>query len=288
MFQNYLPNFPKKHITLILTKHAFPDINIQLHICSTLYSFLISQVSLRSRPGGNSMENKRFYDLLGRKVIVTGHYGSGKTEFSVSLAMLIAAEKAKKLAIIDLDIVNPYFRSRERRSMLDSAGIPVYGSHYKHEITAEFPALNANIRTPLEDKDCFTIIDAGGNDSGALVLNQFTKYFTDEETTVLAVINANRPDTQDLEGTLRHINAIETTTGLKITKLVNNTHLLRETTPATIIKGYDLCKQIQEETGKELLCNCYPAAIIQPEELPNLSGTLMPMGLHMRPKWLDG
>ena len=234
------------------------------------------------------MAGKQFFERLNRKTIVTGHYGSGKTEFSISLAMLIASEQSKKLAVVDLDIINPYFRSRERREMLEKAGISIYGSHYKHEITAELPALGANARAPLEDKDCFTIIDAGGNDSGALVLNQFTKYFTDSDTTALAVVNANRPDTQTLEGTLKHISAIENTTGLKITMLVNNTHLLRETTPETIIKGYGLCKRIQEETGRELLCSCYPDGIIQPEELHDISGGLMPMGLYMRPKWLDG
>ena len=233
------------------------------------------------------MVDLRFMEKAGRKIIVTGHYGSGKTEFSVSLAMLLASGNEGKLALVDLDIVNPYFRSRERRDMLENAGIPVYGSIFKTEVTAELPALGAEVRAPLEDPGCRTIIDAGGNDSGALVLNQFMKYFKDADTTVLAVINANRPDTRDLEGTLRHIAAIEVATGLTVTGIVNNTHLLRETTADTISKGHELCQSVCKKTGKALLCDCYPKGIVAPEDLPPLSGNHMPLGLYMRPTWLD-
>ena len=225
-----------------------------------------------------------------RILIITGHYGSGKTEFSVSCAFLSAREGTKpypKTALIDLDIVNPYFRSRERRELLEEAGINVYGSVYKTEITAELPALSANVRTPLEDEDCFVIVDAGGNDSGALVLNQFKKYFTPEQCTVTAVLNANRPETRDVSGAIGHLEAIEAVTGLRIEGIVNNTHLLRETTPDTIIRGHALCEAVCAETGRELLCDCYPQPLIKRETLAGLSDYLMPLGLFMRPTWLD-
>ena len=222
-----------------------------------------------------------------RKTIVTGHYGSGKTEFSVSFAMLLAAQNLGKLALIDLDIVNPYFRSREQRDMLKQAGISVHGSVFETEVTAELPALGADIRAPLEDKDCHVIIDAGGNDSGAIVLNQFTKYFCDDDTMVLAIINANRPETADVSGAITHINAIEAATGLKVNGIVNNCHLLRETDVDTIVKGYELCATVAKETGKPIWCDCYPVGIVGPEELPELSGKLLPLGLYMRPTWLD-
>jgi energy-coupling factor transporter ATP-binding protein EcfA2 len=90
-----------------------------------------------------------------RILLVTGHYGSGKTEFAVSLALLTARQDGRpypKTALVDLDIANPYFRSRERRDLLEASGIGVYGSLYKTEITAELPALAANVRAPLEDE----------------------------------------------------------------------------------------------------------------------------------------
>ncbi|MCL2663631.1 MAG: ATP-binding protein [Oscillospiraceae bacterium] len=244
---------------------------------------------------------KPFLNRLGRKTIITGHYGSGKTEFAVSLAMLLADEqngnnssdptaqenRPPVLALIDLDIINPYFRSREQKDMLKDTGVAVYGSAFESESTAELPALSASVRAPLENHSCRVIIDTGGNDAGALVLNQFSKYFKDDETTVFAVVNANRPETSDINSAIEHINAIEFITGLNISCIVNNTNLLRETTINDILVGHEFCKKICELTGKHFLCDCYPAGIINPEELSGLSNNLMPLGLYMRPTWLD-
>lgn len=225
-----------------------------------------------------------------RILIVTGHYGSGKTEFSVSLALLLSrmTEPAfPRIALVDLDIANPYFRSRERRGLLEENGVSVFGSLYKTEITAELPAMAANIRTPLEDKGCFVIIDAGGNDSGALVLNQFKKYFTTDETAVLSVLNFNRFETQDVPSAVGHIDAIEAVTGLHVEGIVNNTHLLRETTAETIQKGHALSCELCDGTGRQLWCDCYPEQLVPREKLASISEYLMPLGLYMRPTWLD-
>ncbi len=225
-----------------------------------------------------------------RILVVTGHYGSGKTEFSVSLAMRLAERgfgPYKRLALCDLDIINPYFRSRERRAMLEGAGVPVYGSAYGHEVTAEIPELAANIRAPLEDKDCRTIVDLGGNDSGAMVLNQFGKYFTPESTLFLTVINANRPETRDFDGAMEHLRAIEAITGHKVDGLINNTHLLRETDADCVVKGHRLCERLCDATGAFIWCDCYPEGIVDPASLPEEYGYLMPLGLYMRPGWLD-
>ena len=235
-------------------------------------------------------EFKEKFGVGKRITVVTGHYGSGKTEFSVSLAMKLAKEgygPFKKLALIDLDIANPYFRSRERHNTLENAGIHVYGSHYDHEITAELPALGANIRAPLEDRECRVIVDVGGNDAGAIVLNQFTKYFTDEESERLIVVNANRPETRNVEGVMEHLNAIEWKTGLHIDALVNNCHLLRETDESCIAKGFALCSEVCEKTGRYIWCNCYPEEIVPGEALQGKYDHLMPLGLYMRPSWLD-
>jgi len=228
------------------------------------------------------------FDNIKRKTIITGHYGSGKTEFAVSLTLMLAKHfNENKTAIIDLDIVNPYFRSQEQRELLESNGITVYGSAYNKVITAELPALNANIRIPLESDSRRVIIDVGGNDAGALVLNQFSKYFTDGETTVLTVVNTNRPDTSDIDSIIKHITAIESITNLTISSIVNNTHMLRETTADDIIHGNKICKVVCKVTGKKLLCDCYPVGIVDPNDLKELSTNLMPLGLYMRPTWLD-
>ncbi|MBR1561142.1 MAG: hypothetical protein IJ646_12945 [Clostridia bacterium] len=225
-----------------------------------------------------------------RVLVVTGHYGSGKTEFSVSLALKLAREgfgPYARLALCDLDIINPYFRSRERRGILEDAGVPVYGSAYGHEVTAEIPELAANIRAPLEDRDCRVIVDLGGNDSGALILNQFGKYFTPESALFLTVINANRPETRDFDGAMAHIEAIERATGHRVDGLVNNTHLLRETDAGCVAKGHRLCEAIRDATGRFIWCDCYPEGVVPEADLTDKYERLMPLGLYMRPTWLD-
>lgn len=225
-----------------------------------------------------------------RITVVTGHYGSGKTEFCVSLAMRLSEQgyaPYERLALCDLDIINPYFRSRERRGLLMSRGVPVYGSAYGHEVTAEIPELAADIRSPLEDRGCRTLVDLGGNDSGAMVLNQFGKYFTDDQALFLAVVNANRPETRTLEGALEQIRAIESITHRRVAGLVNNTHLLRETDAECVRKGHRLCEAICRETGATIWCDCYPQGLVNPDELLDISRRLMPLGLYMRPTWLD-
>lgn len=225
-----------------------------------------------------------------RIMVVTGHYGSGKTEFSVSLAMLLAQKGIgpyQRLGLCDLDVINPYFRSRERRAMLEQAGIPVYGSAYGHEVTAELPELAANVRAPLEDRGCRTIVDLGGNDSGAIILNQFRNNFAAEDTLTLIVVNANRPETRDFYGAMAHLESIERVTGLHVDGLINNTHLLRETDAGCVEKGHRLCQQICEATGRFIWCDCYPKGIVPEEELEGKYEHLMPLGLYMRPTWLD-
>jgi len=229
---------------------------------------------------------KSFFERLKRKTIITGHYGSGKTEFAISLALLLSKHHSP-VSLIDLDIVNPYFRSREKRELLGQNGISVYGSVYEKEICAELPALGATIRTPLEDETCKVIIDAGGNDTGALILNQFSKYFDENDTTVLVIINANRPDTSDIDKIISHITAIEKISDLTVSCIVNNTHMLRETSLSDIMHGYELCNKVSDITKKTVLCNCYPNGVINPDQLTALKENLMPLGLYMRPTWLD-
>lgn len=225
-----------------------------------------------------------------RIMVVTGHYGSGKTEFCVSLALRLARGgygPYERLALIDLDIANPYFRSRERKALLEEAGVSVFGNAYEHEITAELPALGANIRAPLEDRDCRVIVDVGGNDTGALVLNQFGKYLGPKDALFLIVVNANRPETRDVKGTLEHLRAIELKTGRSIDGIIDNCHLLRETDAACIRKGRALGEALCRETGLFIWCDCYPDGLVPLKDIEAFCEYPMPLGLYMRPSWID-
>lgn len=229
-------------------------------------------------------------DLNDKRIrVITGHYGSGKTEFSVNYALKLA-EQGKKTALADLDIANPYFRSRERKQLLEEKGVKVYSNTFDYDITADLPAITARIKTPLEDDKCNTVVDAGGDDSGARILIQFEKYFKPQDCDMFCVINGNRPETKTLEGAYSHISRIEDETGLKITGLINNTHLLRETKVEDIIKGYHLCNELSQKISVPLKYNCCVNEII--EELKNKTNnfpgfTIFPMKLYMRDSWLD-
>jgi hypothetical protein len=236
------------------------------------------------------MKRRETSNKMKRITIVTGHYGSGKTEFSLNLALKLAC-RGKKTALVDLDIANVYFRSRERQQLLEDNGVEVHSNAYHYDITADLPALSPSIRKPLEDVSYHTIIDVGGDHSGARILNQFSKYFGSNQTEMLCVINANRPETDTVEGALYHILSIQEETGLNADGLVNNTHLLRETKIEDILKGYQLCKSLSDKLKIPVTYNCCVEELCNQleeknkEQLDNFA--VFPMKLYMRPSWLD-
>ncbi len=227
-----------------------------------------------------------------RITAIAGHYGSGKTEFSVNLALDLKKEK-DKVAILDMDIANPYFRSRERQKMMEAEGIDVIFNTYGYDITEDLPAITAALRGPLENTEFTAVVDVGGNDSGARVLKQFEKYFRRDDCELLCVLNANRPETDTVEGMLEHLHSIEIETGLKFHGIINNTHLLRETTANDIIKGYYLCRQVSDKLGIPIAWNtCREDLLDDLKQLiidKNIDGleNIYPIKLYMRPSWLD-
>ena len=229
-------------------------------------------------------------DFMKRITMVTGHYGGGKTEVSVNLAMDLKKEY-DKVAILDLDIMNPYFRSRERQKMMEDLGIMVQFNSFGYDITEDLPALSAALKTPLENEEYKAIVDVGGDSDGAKVLNQFRKYFVRGDSELLVVINTNRPETEELEGCLAHIAAIQAETGLKVDGTINNTHLLKETTPQDIIDGYRMCKRIEEQIGVPPRFSTCREDLLEDLKAANAEAgiddmEIYPIKLYMRPSWL--
>lgn len=227
-----------------------------------------------------------------RITVIVGHYGSGKTEFSVNLTMDLKKEY-DKVAILDMDIANPYFRSRERQLFMENHGIAVHHNSFGYDITEDLPAISATLRAPLENEQYMTVVDVGGDESGARVLNQFKKYFKGPDVEILCVLNANRPETSTVAGMISHIRRIEIETGLKIQGIVNNTHLLRETEPIHIIQGYRLCQEVSKELNLPITYNTCRTDLL--DELNVLAEkesfgeafVVYPITLYMRPTWLD-
>lgn len=225
-----------------------------------------------------------------RIMMVAGHYGSGKTEFCLNMALEYAAQ-GRKTALVDLDIVNPYFRTRDKAEMLEEKGIKVYGDFFQKVSTMEIPSLGANARAPLEDSSTFSIVDLGGNSAGALVAVQFSKYFQPGMYECLDVINKNRPETRTIESAAAYFHDIEERTELQFTGLINNNHLLRETNLSTLKEGVLFCRELSKVVKVPLLFTTYPyylAAEIETDPFfKSLDYQILPINFAIRETWLD-
>ena len=214
-----------------------------------------------------------------RLTIVTGHYGTGKTEFSVNLALALAGE-GLRVSLADLDIVNPYFRSRERRALLEDAGVRLIATA-QALADADVPALPAELLSVLEDREVRGVLDVGGDPSGARVLARWRHRILEEDYQLLYVVNANRPEVRTAERTVEYLRAIEAVTGLRCTGLVNNTHLCGETSPEEVRRGAALAEEVSRMTGVPVVCHAAEARFR--EELEDLDP--FPMEIRMKKPW---
>ena len=214
-----------------------------------------------------------------RLTIVTGHYGTGKTEFSVNLALALAREHPD-VTLADLDIVNPYFRSRERKALLAQHGVTLISSSQACT-DADVPSLPPQLLGLLDDPSRRGVLDIGGDPVGARVQARFRPRIAKEDHQLLFVLNANRPEVRQRDDAIRYLRSIEAVTGLSCTGIVNNTHLCGETTAEDIRKGALLAAAVSEETGIPLLCHTALETLAgELEDLP-----LFPIRIYMKKPW---
>ena len=215
--------------------------------------------------------------------IIIGHYGSGKSEFSVNYAVKLA-EMGRKVAIADLDIVNMYFRSREKTKEMEELGVKVIGSQINAP-AIEVPSISAEVYGPLQDETYDIVLDVGGDQVGARALGRYVEYFKEGNYDMFFVLNANRPETQTLEKTLEYMTKIQDVSRAKITGIVNNTHLLKSTTAEDVLRGQQLALEVAERTNIKLRYISVLEDVVP--NLPNdLEGELFPIKLFMRDEWM--
>ena len=190
------------------------------------------------------MEHKRL-------TLFAGHYGSGKTNIAVNYAMLLR-EEGKKVCIADLDIVNPYFRTKDSERELEALGISLISPRYANT-NVDLPALPAESYRLVQDKSVYGVMDIGGDDRGAYALGRFRDAIKEEgDYRMVFVLNRYRPLTSTVEDTVEIMREIEAAAGIKFNCIVNNSNLGRETTKETVLDSLEFCKQVSLATGLDV------------------------------------
>lgn len=185
-----------------------------------------------------------------RITFITGYYGSGKTEIALNLAIQKHVD-----ILVDLDIINPYFRSREQEEILKEHQILTISSDLEKGQYADLPYISKKVYMPFQMDDKKAIYDLGGNDLGAKLLRQFESV-PREEVDLLLVINKFRIDTDSKQKVIQLIKDIEKASGWTVTGLIHNSNLLNDTTIEDILDGETLVKEVAEDTGLKVFFSC--------------------------------
>ena len=186
-----------------------------------------------------------------RLTLFAGHYGSGKTNIAVNYAMHLAAE-GKKVCIADLDIVNPYFRTKDSAKVLADAGVELISPQFANT-NVDLPALPAESYRLVQDKTIYGIMDIGGDDRGAYALGRFVPFIKAEnDYRMVFVANSFRPLTRTPEEALEVMREIEVACGLRFTDIVNNANLGTETTAQTVLDSLEYTEALCRISGLPL------------------------------------
>ena len=183
-----------------------------------------------------------------RLTLFCGHYGSGKTNIALNYALHLR-QGGEAVTVADLDIVNPYFRTKDSRAELERAGIRLICSDYANT-NLDIPALPPELYAITDDRSHRVVLDIGGDDRGALVLGRITPAILAEDSyEMLLVINRYRPLTPDAPSTVEVMREIEQAGGIRFTGLVNNSNLGEETEPDTVLGSVPYAEELSRLTG---------------------------------------
>jgi hypothetical protein len=216
-------------------------------------------------------------------VIIVGNYGSGKTEVSINLAVNRRREGIE-VRVADLDLVNPYFRTREARKALSELGIEVVlpPEKYMHaDLPILSPAIGGMIRKPSQ----LTLLDAGGDDVGATVLAALSDILKEKKVRMLQVINPFRPFTDTVQGCAKIRKEIETASKIAVHGIVGNANLIDETAVADIYTGYDFVRRVSDESGLPLEFITVSSDLLPQIDISAFSCPVLPIERQLVPPW---
>ena len=221
------------------------------------------------------MEHKRL-------TLFAGHYGSGKTNIAVNYALLLAGE-GKKVCIGDLDIVNPYFRTKDSAAVLEQAGVELISPQFANT-NVDLPALPAENYRLVTDKKIYGIMDIGGDDRGAYALGRYVPAMKAENNyRMIFVANCYRPLTRTPEDAMEVMAEIEAACNLKFTDIVNNSNLGSETTAETVLNSVPFVEKLSSLSGLPVFATTAVADVAA--ELSGKIPNVLP--LQLQEKYFD-
>ena len=217
-----------------------------------------------------------------RLTLFAGHYGSGKTNIAVNYALGLAGE-GKAVCIADLDIVNPYFRTKDSAKELEAAGITLISPQFANT-NVDLPALPAEAYRLVTDKKTYGIMDIGGDDRGAYALGRYVPAILEENNyRMVFVANCYRPLTRTPEEAMEVMAEIEAACGLKFTDIINNSNLGTETTPEIVRASRDYMEKLSALSGLPIFATTAVTQVAQ--ELSDLTEPVLP--LRLQEKYFD-
>lgn len=210
--------------------------------------------------------------------IICGHYGTGKTNLAVNLAV-DSAKAGKNVTLIDMDVVNPYFRSSDHREMLEGLGIKVVAPMFANT-NVETMSIPPEMGGALNGET--VIVDVGGDDAGSTVLGRFSADIMEKDHDMWYVINRYRSMVSDVDSSVKMLREIESSSRLKATGVVNNSHLKDETTLEMILGSMDYAKRTAEHAGLPLVFTTCPRSMV--EDLKDI-GKMYPVDIYVKTPW---
>jgi hypothetical protein len=217
-------------------------------------------------------------------VVIVGNYGSGKTEVAVNLAFH-QRQTGKMVGIADLDLVNPYFRTREARRPLTAAGIEVVLPAEGY-LNADLPILSPMVAGLIRNPRPLTLLDMGGDGAGATVLAALADAIGDKPIEMLQVVNPLRPATATIDGCLAMKRRIESASRLQVTGFIGNAHLMEETTPRIVLDGHDFCRRLADREKLPLKMITAADGLVDDRNRRGLSCPVLPIRRRLVPPWI--
>lgn len=215
-----------------------------------------------------------------RITVITGHYGCGKTNLSVNLAVK-AAEKWEKVTVVDLDLVNPYFRTADFKKLFEEKGINLIAPDFANT-NLDVPSVQFDIELLAAGDGCL-IIDVGGDDAGAFALGRYAQALNNhiDELEMLYVINQRRNLTETADEAVSLMYEIEAASRMKHTAVVNNTNLGCETTSEIIAQSENFADEVSAKTGLPLAFTTCPEDLCSSLE----NNDILPIKVFVKPLW---